>query len=56
MIQYISPEEGLWRAGVEERDGTKRCENASSAVNRDFGCKRGVVEGIGSPDEAGALL
>ena len=35
---------------------TKRCENASSAVNRDFGGKRSVVEGNGAPDEAGVVF
>ena len=31
-------------------------ESASSAVNREFGSKRSVVEGIGAPDEAGIVF
>ena len=47
-IQNISSNKSLWGARVKKRHTTRRCKNASSAVNRDFGCNRGVAEGNGA--------
>ena len=56
VIHNNSWNESLWGASVKKRHAAKRCKNASSAVNRDFGCKRGVIEGNGALDEAGAVF
>ena len=41
---------------VKKRHATKRYKNASSAVNRDLSCKKGVFEDNGALDEAGVVF
>ena len=53
-IQTVLSHERLWGASVKKRHATQTCKNASSAVNRSFEGKRGVIEANGTHDEAGA--
>ena len=55
-MQNISMNEGLWGASVKKCHAAKICQNASSPVDRDFGRKRGIIDGTGALDEAGAVF
>ena len=46
-------EEPVPRSATKPKGASK---NASSAVNRDYGCKRGVIGGNSAPDEAGTVF
>ena len=55
-IKSISSNGSLWGVSVKKRQTTKRCESVSSALNSDFGCKVGDVQGNGAHDEAGGVF